>query len=279
MPKVDVNKKRGYEASVPVEKIWSKLESGEIDKNCCIPLGQNEKKEDRSIDLKRSMHILASGGALSGVGMFRRVTLATLLKFNKPEDLKFILIDPLKISLFHFKNIDKYLVFPIITENEKAFEALEWARQEVERRYQLLSESNSRNISVHNEKNNTKKIPRIVIMITELGELMNFDGKKTEGLIIRIAQMTKALGIHFIITTQRPAPSILTPLIKTNMPSRIAFKTGDEEGSLAILDMVGAEKLLGQGDMLVSDCYNDYEKVERMQGYCLEEEEVEKLIF
>lgn len=279
MPKVDVNKKRGYEASVPVEKIWSKLESGEIDKNCCIPLGQNEKKEDRSIDLKRSMHILASGGALSGVGMFRRVTLATLLKFNKPEDLKFILIDPLKISLFHFKNIDKYLVFPIITENEKAFEALEWARQEVERRYQLLSESNSRNISVHNEKNNTKKIPRIVIMITELGELMNFDGKKTEGLIIRIAQMTKALGIHFIITTQRPSPLVLTPLIKTNMPSRIAFKTGDEEGSLAILDMVGAEKLLGQGDMLVSDCYNDYEEVERMQGYCLEEEEVEKLIF
>lgn len=277
MPKVDVNKKRGYEASVPVEKIWSKLESGEVEKAFCIPLGESENKKDNATNLVQCYHILAGGAALSGAGMFRRVALATLLKFNKPEDLKFILIDPLKISFFHFKNIDEHLVLPIIRENEEALKALEWAKEEMDRRFKILVESNSRNIQRYNENNPAKKIPRIVIMITELGELMNFDGKKMEMLIICIAQMTKALGIHFIITTQRPVPTILTSLIKANIPTRIAFQTGDKLGSREIIDMEGAEKLLGQGDMIYDGCGEM--NVVHMQGYCLEEEEVENIVF
>lgn len=276
MPKVDVNKKRGYEASVPVEKIWDKLESGVIEKSFCIPLGENDKKEDEALNLIDCFHIIGAGASLSGAGMFRRVALATLLKFNKPEDLKFILIDPLKISLFHFKGIGDHLVFPIIIENDKAIDAIEWARQEMERRYNILIESKARNIASYNEKNPSNKIPRIVIMVTELGELMDFDGKAVEGNIIRVAQMTKAVGIHFILTTQRPTSEIITGLIKANMPTRIAFQLPTEKESELIIDKKGAEKLLGQGDMMVTTYNKD---MGRMQGYCLEEEDVEDIIF
>jgi len=274
MPKVDVNKKRGYEASVPVEKIWSKLENGMIDKNFCIPLGERKSKNDEYTNLDKAFHILAAGNVLSGFGMFRRVALATLLKYNKPEDLKFILIDPLKISFFHFKNIDKYLVFPIITENKKAINALEWAKEEMERRYEILTKNKIKNIQRYNEKNPDKKIPKIVIMITELGELMDFNAKTTEDSIVRTAQMAKAVGIHFIITTQRVTENTVTEPIKNNMPIKLAFQMSKEASELFI-DVSWADGLLGQGDMFM----NNFGLMFRMQGYCLEEEEIEKIIF
>lgn len=275
MPKIDVNAKRGYEASVPVQKIWSKFESGEIDENFCVPLGENEKKEDRFIHLDQPNHILVAGAVLSGVGMFRRVALATLLKFNKTEDLKFILIDLLKMSFYHFKNIENHLVFPIITDNDGAIKALEWAKQEVERRFEILSRNRTQNIQNYNEKNPDNKIPRIVIFITELGELMNNDSDEIIHSVVSTAMMAKAVGIHFILTTQRPSKDVLPDLLTYNMSVRIAFRSGSEEGSYAILGRKGAEELLGQGDMIV----DTFDSSEKMQGYCLEEEEVEKMIF
>jgi DNA segregation ATPase FtsK/SpoIIIE, S-DNA-T family len=277
MPKVDVNLKRGYEASVPVEKIWRKFESGEIDRNFCIPIGEDENKKDVFFDIVRGHHILAAGVALSGAGMFRRVALATLLKFNKAEDLKFILIDPLKISFFHFKNIEERLVFPIIRENEEALKALEWAREEMERRYAILIENGVMNIKGYNEKNPSSKLPRIVIMITEFGELMDFNGEAIEGLIIRIAQMAKAVGINFVLTTQRPSNNVITSLIKSNMPAVIAFQMSTEDDSELVISKKGAEKLLGQGDMFFSS-FDSLETL-RLQGYCLEEEAVENIKF
>jgi DNA segregation ATPase FtsK/SpoIIIE, S-DNA-T family len=276
MPKVDVNKKRGYEASIPVEKIWSKLESGEISEDLLIPLGEDKNKKDNFLSLSRYFHVLAIGQALSGIGMFRRVALATLLKFNKPEDLKVILIDPLKISFFHFKNIEKYLLFPIITENEKAMEALEWARQENERRFQLLMKDKFRNVDSYNKKNPEKKLPKIVIIISEFGELMDYDSKKFEGQYLRVSTMAKALGIYSILTTQRPNNDVVSPLIKSNVWVKIAFQLPGIEESRIAIDQSGAEKLLGQGDMLVKKCD---EEPERFQGYCLEEEDVEKIDF
>lgn len=267
MPKIDVNKKRGYEASVPVEKIWNKIENGEIDCDFCVPLGENEKKEDRFFDLEKSMHILAAGETLSGVGMFRRVALATLLKFHKPEDLKLILVDPLKISFSDFKNIDDYLLFPIITEVREAIEAFEWVVCENNRRFQLLIEKKTKNIRRYSENN--PKIPRIIIMISEFGELMmHYDRKKVEALFIHMTQSAKASGIHLIITTQRPSEEVLTPLIKSNTPSKIAFKVPSANESRIIFGKDGAEKLLGQGDMLVYSEGTDSK--ERMQGYCIE---------
>lgn len=277
MPKVDVNAKRGYEASVPIERYWDKF-GNDLEKSFHIPIGENKEKEDKSIDLKRNGHILAGGEALSGVGMFRRVVLATLLKFNRPEDLQLILIDPLKISFFYFKNIEKYLQFSkVIKENEEAVAALKWAVDEMERRNKMLLDNCVRNVNEYNKKNPLKKIPRIVIMITELGELMDFNKRDTEESILRIAQMARAVGIHLIITTQRTVSEVITPILSANIPEKIAFKTSDELGSFMILGTEGAEKLLGQGDLLLN--ISDSNKAERMQGYCLEEEEVEKLVF
>lgn len=269
MPKIDVNKKRGYEASIPIEKYWDKFEK-DLNKSFHIPIGETKEKKCRSINLKRNLHILVGGGALSGVGMFRRVTLATLLKFNKPKDLQFILIDSLKISFFYFKNIDKYLALPIVRENKDVATALSWAREEMVRRYEALMKNHTRNIDGYNKKNPSKKIPRIVIIITELGEIMEFNKKETKRLLVDLLQMARPVGIHLIITTQRPNFLRTIPLVIANMPTRIAFKTGDKSGSLAILDRRGAEKLLGQGDMLV--WYRNVKEPERMQGYCLEEE-------
>lgn len=274
MPKVDVNKKRGYEASVPVEKIWSKIESGEIEGMFTVPLGENENKEDKFLDLSSYFHILAVGQTLSGVGMFRRVALATLLKLNKPDDLKLILIDPLKISFYHFKNIEKYLLFPVISDNKKAMESLEWAWQENERRYQLLLKNKVRNIDEYNKKKPENKLPKIVIFISEFGELMDFAGRKFEAQYLRIALMAKGFGIYTILTTQRPTEEVVTPLLKSNISCKIAFHLPSSNESRVVIDHGGAEKLLGQGDMLV--CRNNQE-MERLQGYCIEEEEIEKI--
>jgi S-DNA-T family DNA segregation ATPase FtsK/SpoIIIE len=277
MPQVDINEKRGYEASVPVEKIWSKFRDGTMDSKFCIPLGENKKKEDVRIDLTSAHHILAAGAALSGFGMFRRVALATLLKFNKPEDLKFILIDPLEVSFFDFKNIDKHLVFPIITDNKKSIETLEWVYQELNRRYDVLKESKTHYIETYNENNPDKKIPIIVVMVTELGELLDFDKEKAEKIILLIATRSKCAGIHLIITTQRPTKDVITGLIFANMPTKIAFQTGSKEGSLAVLFREGAEELLGQGDMLVDNIHNA--NTQRLQGYYLSEEDIGELVF
>ncbi len=271
-----MNAVRGYEASVPVEKIWSKFEDGSIEGSFCIPLGEDSTKMDHALNLDTRFHILVAGAALSGAGMFRRVALATLLKFNSPEDLQCILIDPLKLFFFHFKNIDKYLAFPIIKECDEALKALEWARVEMERRYEVLVENKFRTIRDYNERYPEKKIPKIVIFITELGELMDFDQKGAGIAIVRVAQMSKAVGIHFILTTQRPSDDVLTELIKSNIPAHIAFHSGSKDGSIAILDKEGAEDLLGQGDMIVQYFNEDSQ---RLQGYCLEEEAVEKMIF
>jgi len=276
MPNVNINEKRGYEASVPVEKIWSKFQDSNIVSNLCIPLGENEKKADVCTDLISAHHILAAGVALSGFGMFRRVALATLLKFNKPEDLKFILIDPLEISFFDFRNIDKHLVFPIITGNKKAIEALEWANQEMKRRYDVLAENRTHYLKDYNENNPDKKIPVLVIMLTELGELLDYD-KEAEKLILRLVMRSKCVGIHLIITTQRPTKDVITGLLKANIPTKIAFQTNDKEESLVIIDKVGAEELLGQGDMLVDSYLQS--KPQRLQGYYLPEDNIRELVF
>jgi len=268
MPTVDVDTKRGYKASVSVQEIWNKFENGTIDKKLCIPLGQDTNKQDHFLDLKHYPHFIIGGVALSGVGMFRRVALATLLKFNKPEDLKFILIDHLKITFFDFKNIDKHLIFPIITDSKEAIKALEWANKESERRFNLILKNKVRNIEMYNQKNPKKKIPTILIMITELGELMKFNKEKVENLIIGLAMMAKWINISFMLTTQRLSVDTISGLIKANIGNRIAFQSGSKEASHLILDEEGAENLLGQGDMMVLTHYSA--SIKRMQGYCLE---------
>lgn len=276
MPKIDVNKKRGYKASAPVEKIWGNIESGAMDGSLCVPLGEDVKKRDIYLNLKTGLHILAAGEALSGVGMFRRVTLATLLKFNNADDLKFILIDSLHISFFDFKNIDERLVLPIVTQNDKAIEAFEWLNKEMSQRYETLKISKYRTIDDYNKNNSSKKMPHIVLILTELGELIDYD-KKAYELILRILQMSKCVGIHLILTTQWLSRNTIRATILANTPTKIVFKSGSKEGSAAILSRPGAEELLGQGDMIVeSNCWLGSK---RLQGYYIAEEVISKTVF
>lgn len=272
MPKVDINKKRGYDAIVPIERIWSEIENGIIDGRLCVPLGENNSGKGEYIKLGKDLHILAAGEMLSGVGMFRRVALATLLKFNKPEALKFILIDPLYISFVGFKNIDDYLLFPIITQSNEGVKSLEWLNSEIDARMVLLNGKKYRYIEEYNEANPKDKRPKIVVMITEIGELIDFDDKTTNRLITRILQMSKCVGVHLIINTQRASSSV-TGLIKAHTTAKIAFKAGDETESIAILSKSGAEELLGQGDMLVES--NQWTKAQRLQGYHLSDGDIE----
>lgn len=275
MPKIDINKKRGCNSIFPIKDLWDKFEDGSVDGKYCIPIGKNSEGENITVNLREKLNILVAGGMYSGVGMFKRIALATLLKYNSPEDMKFILIDPVKISFFYFNNIEKSLLFPIIKENSNAVEILKWLQAETNRRIDILAKDNQPNIYSYNEKNTRSKIPSIVVFISELGELMDYD-KNVEYLLISILQMTKAVGIHLIITTQRPTKNIITPLISTNIFTKIAFQSGSEECSIAILGRIGAEKLLGQGDLIM----DSFEKTsDKIQGYCMEEDEIAKIIF
>jgi len=276
MPKVDINKKRGYDAIVPIKRMWSEIENGIIDGRLCVPLGENNQGRGECIKLGKDLHILAAGEMLSGVGMFRRVALATLLKFNKPEDLKFILIDPLYISFADFKNIDDYLLFPIITQSNEAVKSLEWLNSEIDARMVLLNGKKYRYIDEYNDANLKDKKPNIVVFITELGELIDFDSKGADKLITRIFQLSKCAGVHLIINTQRASSSV-TGLIKAHATAKIAFKAGDETESISILSKSGAEKLLGQGDMLVES--SQWNKAQRLQGYYLSDEDIQGLVF
>jgi S-DNA-T family DNA segregation ATPase FtsK/SpoIIIE len=275
MLEVDESTKKGYDAYVPVEKLWSKLEDGTIDGNFCIPLGVNEKHVDVCIDINSAPHILVAGAPNAGVEMFRNVALATMLKFNKPEDLQFVLIDPLEISFSNFKNIDEHLGFTIITERDKAIKALEWANEEVEKRYTAFFNSKVMNVDEYNQKNPKNTLQKVVIIITELSELVGYpSANHTEDLIIHLLQKSRNAGFHLILNTTNPDRKALPDLLIANIFTKIAFRTRNKKESRAILDFqTGAEKLLGQGDMLVS--MPPRYDFQRMQGYYLAEDLIE----
>lgn len=276
MPKIDINEKRGYDAIVPAKDLWDKIDSGALDCKYCIPIGRNEKGEDRVIDLRKHLCVLAAGGAYSGVGMFKRIALATLLKYNDSEDMKFILIDPIKISFFYFNSIDDRLFFPIVKDNSESIKMLEWVKKEILRRHDIFIENHVRDIYKYNRLKKIKKLPHIVVMISELGELIDYDSQKTQYLIGSIATLLKYSGIYLIITTQRPTKDVIAPPIECFIYTKIAFNSGSKECSKAILGRFGAEKLLGQGDLIIESFEH---KRERMQGYCMEEDEIDKIIF
>lgn len=270
MPKIDINKKRGYDAIVPLTGLWSKFDSGILDGRYCVPVGRNKKGEDLVIDLRKHLHILVAGGAYSGVGMFKRLVLVTLLKYNSPEDMKFILIDPIRISFFYFNNIEDRLLFPIVKENSEAIKTLEWVKKEMLRRYDILSENRVRDIYRYNELNKTKKIPDIIVVISEIGELIDCNDYVIS-IIGSIVLTSKYSGIHFIITTQRPTRDVLTSFLISNISTKLAFQNGD-----IIFGRRKIDKLLGQGDLIIESFEHD---LERAQGYCMEEDEIAKIIF
>ena len=193
-------------------------------------------------------HLLVAGSTGSGKSVCINTIIAGLLYKYSPDYVKLILVDPKVVELSNYNGIP-HLLTPVVTDSKKAASALHWAVAEMERRYKAFAESHVRDISSFNE-HAEEKMPFIVIIIDELADLMMVAKVDVEDAILRLAQKARAAGIHLILATQRPSVDVITGIVKANIPSRIAFAVSSQTDSRTILDMGGAEKLLGKGDML-----------------------------
>ncbi|MCS7200442.1 MAG: DNA translocase FtsK 4TM domain-containing protein [Caldimicrobium sp.] len=199
-------------------------------------------------DLKKMPHLLIAGSTGSGKSIFIHSIILSLIYKSTPDKVRFLMIDPKRIELSVYDGIP-YLLHPVVLEPKMATQALRWAVQEMERRYGLFEELGVRNLDSYNEEFQ-EKLPYIVIIIDELADLMVVASKEVETLLTRLAQMARAAGIHLIVATQRPSVDVITGLIKVNFPARISFQVTSKVDSRTILDVQGAERLLGAGDML-----------------------------
>lgn len=242
-------------------------------------------------ELNKMPHVLIAGQTGSGKSVMINTLLCSLLYRNAPSDMKLILVDPKQVEMAPYADIP-HLLTPVIVEPEKTISALKWAVNEMERRYTLLAEEKVRDIKSYNDKVKNKhvsvedddgnmqevdegRMPYVVIVIDELADLMMVAARDVEALIVRIAQKARAVGIHLVLATQRPSVDVITGLIKANIPARIAFTVASQVDSRTILDQIGAEKLLGQGDMLMKTA--TMPKPKRIQGAWVMDQEVAKI--
>jgi S-DNA-T family DNA segregation ATPase FtsK/SpoIIIE len=225
-------------------------------------------------DLAKMPHLLVAGQTGSGKSVMINDILTSLLYRNSPSDLKLILVDPKQVELTPYNDVP-HLLTPVINEPEKCISALKWAVAEMERRLKTMAEVSRRNIEEYNNLKKEEGMPYIVIVIDELADLMMMAARDVEALIVRLAQKARAAGIHLILATQRPSVDVITGLIKANVPARIAFTTASQVDSRTIIDQIGAEKLLGRGDMLLLTA--DMPKPKRVQAAFIEESETSKV--
>ena len=224
--------------------------------------------------LEKAPHLLVAGATGSGKSVCLNNIIVSLLYQHGPDALKFILVDPKRVELPAYNGIPHLLV-PPITKPEDAINALKWTVREMERRLDVLSAAGVRNIASYNKKSE-EQMPYIVFMIDELADLMSTSSREVEALIVRIAQMARAVGIHLVLATQRPSVDVITGTIKANVPTRIAFAVASQTDSRTILDYAGAEKLLGRGDMLFMS--PNLAKARRMQGAFLSDKEIKAVV-
>lgn len=225
-------------------------------------------------DLAKMPHLLVAGQTGSGKSVMINDILTSLLYRNSPSDLKLILVDPKQVELTPYNDIP-HLLTPVINEPEKCISALKWAVAEMERRLRTMAEVGKRNIGEYNNLKKEEGMPYIVIVIDELADLMMMAARDVEALIVRLAQKARAAGIHLVLATQRPSVDVITGLIKANVPARIAFTVASQIDSRTIIDQMGAEKLLGMGDMLLLT--SDMPKPKRVQGAFISDEETTKI--
>jgi S-DNA-T family DNA segregation ATPase FtsK/SpoIIIE len=235
-------------------------------------LGRNVSGEPVFANIDKMPHLLIAGATGSGKSIMIHSLITSLLFKNSPEMLRLILIDPKRVELTTYENIP-HLMSPVITENKKAMSVLRWAISEMDRRYELLLQAGARDVKGYNQR--SEKIPYLLIVIDELADLMASYGREVESSIIRLAQMSRATGIHLAVSTQRPSVEVITGLIKANITSRIALQVASQVDSRTILDTSGAEKLLGSGDLLFVS--SEHSKPRRIQGAYVTEEEVKKV--
>ncbi|MEK7502942.1 MAG: DNA translocase FtsK 4TM domain-containing protein [Patescibacteria group bacterium] len=249
-----------------------------------ISLGRDVSGKAVFADIAKMPHLLIAGATGSGKSIAIHTLIVSMLYKNSPEFLRFLMIDPKRVELSVYKEIP-HLLTPVIVDAKKAVMSLRWAVKEMERRYEILSEAGSRDILSFNNQlikanppagGHEEIMPNIVIIIDELADLMSTFPREVEASIVRLAQMSRAVGIHLVVSTQRPSVEVITGLIKANITARVALQVASGVDSRTILDMSGAEKLLGNGDMLY--LAGDTSKPRRIQGAFISEKEIKKVV-
>ena len=270
------NKKR---AIVSFSSMVESDEFREADSGIPVILGKDISGGNQVIDLTRTPHLLIAGATGSGKSVCVNSLIGSILYSRAPGDVKMIMVDPKIVELKLYNDIP-HLLTPVITEPKRALQALQWCLCEMERRYSLLDSQGVRDMGSYNRRVRdrrlaTERLPYIVVVVDEFADLMATSGKELEGIVARLAAMSRAVGIHLVLATQRPSVDVITGLIKANFPSRIAFMVAGKTDSRIIIDAMGAEKLLGRGDMLFTSAWDPFPS--RMQGAFLAEEEVERM--
>ena len=242
-------------------------------------LGKDVSGGEVVADIAKMPHVLIAGATGSGKSVCINTLISSIIYKAKPNEAKLIMIDPKIVELSVYNGIP-HLLIPVVTDPKKAAGALAWAVQEMENRYSMFASKGVRDLKGYNEaianEDNFGKLPHIVIIIDELADLMMVAKGEVEDAICRLAQKARAAGMHLVIATQRPSVDVITGLIKANIPSRIAFAVSSQVDSRTILDQVGAEKLLGKGDMLFFP--TGAPKPVRIQGAFIDDKEVEKIV-
>ena len=243
-----------------------------------VALGKDVAGNMKIADIAKMPHALIAGATGSGKSVCINTIITSIIYKAKPSEVKFVMVDPKVVELSVYNGIP-HLLIPVVTDPKKAAGALAWAVQEMDNRYNVFAEKGVRDLKGYNalaEKEGIGTLPQIVIIIDELADLMMVAAKEVEDSICRLAQKARAAGMHLIIATQRPSVDVITGIIKANIPSRIAFAVSSQVDSRTILDQVGAEKLLGKGDMLFYP--SGAPKPVRVQGAFVSDEEVEKIV-
>jgi S-DNA-T family DNA segregation ATPase FtsK/SpoIIIE len=241
-----------------------------------LALGEDIIGKSVSANLAKMPHLLIAGATGSGKSVGLNTMISSILFKSTPDEVNFIMIDPKMLELSPYAGIP-HLLHPIVTDAKQAAEVLAWAVKEMERRYQMMADKGVRNLGSYNdESGDGDKLPHIVVIIDELADLMVVAKKEVETSIVRLAQMARAAGIHMIVATQRPSVDVLTGLIKANFPARMSFQVSSGFDSQTILGRIGAERLLGNGDMLFLPPGTD--KVQRIHGAYINDDEIEALV-
>jgi S-DNA-T family DNA segregation ATPase FtsK/SpoIIIE len=242
-----------------------------------LALGKGAGGEAVSGDLSRMPHLLIAGATGSGKTVCLNSSICCLLLHNSPSEVRFIMVDPKRVELTSFNGIP-HLATPVIVDAQKALSTLRWLNQEMDNRYQKLAAVGARNIEGYNRnKEGEARLPYLILVIDELADLMMTSFDEVEHTLCRLAQLARATGIHLIVATQRPSVDVVTGLIKANFPTRISFAVTSQVDSRTILDMGGAEKLLGRGDMLYMP--TEAAKPKRLQGCYVSDAERERLVY
>ena len=272
--------------TVYIKEIMDSFINKDKDKKLLIALGKDIKGEIKTYPINKAPHMLVAGATGSGKSVCINCILASILMRTKPDEVKLILVDPKKVELSMYNGVP-HLLCPVVTDPKKAAAALQKVVSEMEHRYDMFEERHVKNIDTYNEwvekenqnrSNDDKieKLPFIVVIVDELADLMMVASKEVEDAIMRITQMARAAGIHLIVATQRPSTDVITGVIKANIPTRIAFAVSSGIDSRTILDMQGAEKLLGRGDMLFLP--QGENAPTRIQGAWISESEINRIV-